>query len=111
MYSCPSATSGDLDKRGELHQWAVFCAASIEYLCGKYDLSVPTWIADPAYAPLAQPWYHIPAMSPVLRHQIIREHLEAETPDVFKRQNIYCGNRIYLNKREEAEKLRRLMFA
>lgn len=94
-----------------LHQWAVFCAASIEYLCGKYDLSVPTWIADPAYAPLAQPWYHIPAMSPVLRHQIIREHLEAETPDVFKRQNIYCGNRIYLNKREEAEKLRRLMFA
>jgi hypothetical protein len=41
----------------------------------------------------------------------IRERLEAETPEAFTRRNIFCGDRVYLNKREEAEKLRRLMSA
>jgi hypothetical protein len=94
-----------------LHQWAVFCAASVEYLCGKYDLPIPMWIDELAYAPLVQPWYHVPSMAPLDAQQRIRERLEVETPEAFRRRNIFCGNRVYLNKREEAEKLRRLMLA
>ncbi|WP_235932684.1 hypothetical protein [Dictyobacter arantiisoli] len=92
------------------HQWAVFCAASIEYLCGKYDLSIPHWIHDPVYAPLAIAWYMVPTPQ-AAQISSVRERLEMETPEAFKRRNIFCGNRIYLNKREEAEKLRRLMSA
>src|SRR5258708_1076858 len=27
-------------------RWAVFCAASVDYLCQKYDLPVPAWSLD-----------------------------------------------------------------
>jgi hypothetical protein len=63
------------------HQWAVFCAASVEYLCSKYDLSIPPWIHDPAYAPLSQPWYHVPAMASEEMQGRMRERLDVESQE------------------------------
>jgi hypothetical protein len=92
----------------EQQQWAVFCAAAVEYLCEKYDLSAPAWIREPAYVSLAEPWFFSPAASNKPR---VRERLERETPEAFVRRNIYCGNRVFLDKREEAAKLERLLSA
>jgi hypothetical protein len=88
----------------EMHQWAVFCAASVDYLCQKYHVPLPEWVNAPAYAPLREPWFFAPAA-----HHLpdVRKHYERETPEAFARRNIFCGNRVYLNKREEANKLRR----
>lgn len=37
------------------HRWAAFCAASVEFLCERYDISCPDWIHDPYYT-LETPW-------------------------------------------------------
>jgi hypothetical protein len=79
----------------ELHRWAVFCAASIEYLCQEYGISCPDWVYSPAYT-LAEPWYYsLGAHKP---H--VRERLTRDTPEPFTRRNIYCGTRIFANKYE-----------
>ncbi len=31
----------------DLHQWAVFCAASVEYLCQRSGLPCPDWVTAP----------------------------------------------------------------
>src|SRR2546429_5961129 len=41
----------------EQYQWAVFCAASVEYLCVKYDIVCPEWALHPHYT-LPVPWYY-----------------------------------------------------
>lgn len=81
----------------ELYRWAVFCAASVEYLCQKYDLPCPTWALNPAYT-LAEPWYY----SLGAHKESVRERLRQQTPAAFTRRNIYCGNRMFLNKYEPA---------
>ncbi len=82
----------------EIHRWAVFCAASVEYLCLRYALPLPAWIHDPRYT-LVEPWYYsIGAHRPK-----VRERLERETPEPFTRRNIFCGDRMFANKYEEAE--------
>src|SRR2546421_12638447 len=43
-------------------QWAVFCAASVEYLCKKYDIPCPEWALNPLYA-LEDPWYYALALT------------------------------------------------
>jgi hypothetical protein len=91
----------------EQHQWAIFCVASVAYLCEKYALPVPGWITDERYAPLAEPWYMIP--EPGLNIPSVRAQVVDETPEPFTQRNIFCGNRVWLDKREEAAKLRRLL--
>ncbi len=74
-------------------QWAVFCAATVEYLCQEYELACPVWVQS--YT-LSDPWYQ----SPGAHKQSVRERLERQTPEPFSRRNIYCGNRMFLNKYE-----------
>ncbi len=89
------------DASSEIHRWAVFCAASVEYLCQRYSLPCPDWVHDPHYT-LADAWYYsIGAHRPK-----VRERLERETPEPFTKRNIYCGDKIFANKYEEAEEYR-----
>jgi|SRR5581483_1574244 len=83
-------------------KWAVFCAASVEYFCQKYDIPSPKWIDDPAYEHLAEPWYD----APHAHLEQIRQRLREESPEPFKRRNIFVSQRIYANKYEIAEDLR-----
>ena len=46
----------------EQFQWAVFCAASVEYLCKKYDIPCPEWALNPRYS-LEDPWYYALALT------------------------------------------------
>jgi hypothetical protein len=77
-------------------RWAVFCAASVEYLCNMYDLSCPTWALDTTYV-LDQPWYQGLGSE----HEHVQERLRLTTPEEFARRNIFCGNRVYRNKYED----------
>lgn len=78
-----------------LFRWAVFCAASVEYLCGLYDLACPAW-ALAAHFALDEPWYcAIGADLPQ-----VQAKLRQTTPDPFKRRNVFCGERVYHNKYE-----------
>lgn len=92
-----------VDVTPELQKWAVFCAASVEYLCARYDLPCPAWVQEAAYAPLEEAWFFSPAAE---RNPRVRERYERETPDAFKRRNIYCGNKVYVSKREAAAELK-----
>ncbi len=81
----------------ELHQWAVFCAASVEYLCERYNIPCPEWVHNAAYT-LSEPWFkglgaHKPA---------IQAKLKLETPEPFSRRNIYCSPHMFSNKYEVA---------
>ena len=91
----------------EQHQWAVYCAAAVEFLCEKYGLATPTWVNDERYAPLEEPWFMVPDEE--LSRPLVREYLERSTPISFAKRNIYNGDRDFLDKREEAAKLRRLL--
>jgi hypothetical protein len=84
----------------EQHRWAVFCAASVEYLCQKYQLPIPHWVYDPVYT-LSEAWYY----SPYADLPDVRQELEAQAPEPFKRRNIYCNNRVFANKYEIAADL------
>ena len=76
-------------------QWAVFCAASAEYLCTKYDIDCPEWAMKPEYT-LEEPWYYaIGAELPW-----VQEKLRQTTPEAFSKRNIFCGNRTFNNKYE-----------
>ena len=97
------AISMPLDATLEQQQWAVFCAASVEYLCKKYHLDCPPWVQNPSIVSLSEPWYHFPA---ALTNSAVRERLIRETPQEFACKNIYCGNRVYANKYEAAAELR-----
>jgi hypothetical protein len=88
----------------DAHKWAVFCAASVEYLAHEYGLECPAWVNDPAYQPLPEPWYFSP-MSYVKEHVRLME--EQETPQQFARRNIYCGE-VYVDKYTKAQKYRQL---
>ncbi|GHO87562.1 hypothetical protein [Dictyobacter formicarum] len=83
------------NKTPEQFRWAVFCAASANYLCHVYSLECPDWARDPYYT-LDHAWYH-GLGSDHLRGQ---EKLRATTPEEFSQRNIFCGNRIFYNKYE-----------
>jgi hypothetical protein len=85
----------------ELHQWAVFCTASVEYLCQKYDLPCPDWVKK-LTSKLAEPWF----MGLGAKKPHVQERLKQETPEPFTRRNIFCGNRIFANKYEVAANIR-----
>ena len=84
----------------DLHQWAAFCAASVEYLCERYNIPCPAWVLQPAYT-LSDPWFTgLGADKPQ-----IQARLKQETPAPFARRNIFCGNRVFANKYELAERV------
>jgi hypothetical protein len=80
----------------EQHQWAVFCAASVEYLCSIYGLSCPDWVD--AYAALPEPYYS--GLGSSRPH--VQARLKREAPEAFARRNIYCSPHAFANKYELA---------
>jgi hypothetical protein len=83
----------------EVYRWAVFCAASVDYLCHKYDLPCPAWVD--LYPPLEHEWFHTRAA----HKPLVRERYLQTTPKEFVLRNIYCGDRVWKNKKEEAAKM------
>jgi hypothetical protein len=79
----------------ELQQWAAFCAASVEYLCGKAGMAPPEWVNAPRYI-LTEPFY----TSPLAYKRRVRERLEQESPEAFRKRNVFCSERVYANKYE-----------
>lgn len=79
----------------EQFQWAVFCAASVEYLCQKYNIPCPEWALNPRYT-LKSPWYY--ALGADLPR--VQEKLRQTTPEPFTKRNIFCGDRVFNNKYE-----------
>jgi hypothetical protein len=79
-------------------RWGSFCAASVEFLCDRYDIPCPDWVHDPSYT-LATPWWHTGQAD----DPSIREHLLHMTPIPFARRNIFCTNRLFQNKYEMYE--------
>ncbi|HEX4203136.1 MAG TPA: hypothetical protein VHZ51_02840 [Ktedonobacteraceae bacterium] len=84
------------------HQWAVFCAASVEWFCDTYDVPCPSWVHDPKYAALVDPWFFDD-------YEPARSRLRKITPKQFIRRNIFCGNNCYDNKWEFVERMQRFM--
>ncbi|MBO0777773.1 MAG: hypothetical protein J2P37_02995 [Ktedonobacteraceae bacterium] len=89
----PLVTVGPLTKYK--WRWRAFCAASVEFLCGRYHVPCPQWVHDPAFI-LTTPWY---AEDYVVSEYVKRKQ-EEETPIEFKKRNILCGWRLFLNKYE-----------
>jgi hypothetical protein len=87
----------------EMFRWAVFCAASVEWFCKRYEVPCPNWVYNPAYR-LSEPWFD--ALHP--EKPEVRERLFRQTPEPFTRRNIFCGNRMFANKYEFVEEYRRL---
>ena len=79
-------------------RWALFGAASVEYLCARYNVACPSWVYDPLYTRLPEPWFD----APMAHTPEVRAYLVERTPEPFARRNIYCGNRIFANKYELA---------
>lgn len=76
----------------ELHKWAAFCTASVEWFCATYNIPCPDWIHSPIYI-LPQPWFFRSS-------EKARTRLLTTTPAEFAKRNIFCGNRMFLNKYE-----------
>jgi hypothetical protein len=76
----------------ELQRWAVFCAASVEWFCSTYGVPCPSWVHNSVYV-LEEPWF-------TRESDTIRQWLINTTPKQFSRRNIFCGNRVFLNKYE-----------
>lgn len=79
----------------EQFRWAVFCAASVEYLCQRYNMVCPEWALSPMYS-LEDPWYY--ALGADLPR--VQEKLRQTTPEPFAKRNIFCGDRVFNNKYE-----------
>ncbi len=77
----------------DLFQWAVFCAASVEYLRHTYDLECPAWAMEERYR-LPEPWYYHLAGD----LDEVQQELRETTPGEFARRNVYCGDNPYRNK-------------
>jgi len=81
-----------------LRQWAAFCAASVEYLCHQADLPVPEWVNDTRYALTEEEVFYT---SPLAYKQRVRERLQLEAPEPFRRRNVFCSERVYATKHDE----------
>ncbi len=87
----------------ELQRWAAFCAASVEWLCERYRVPCPSWVYDPAYT-LTDPWFDDPNAD----WPAVREWLLHDTPEPFRRRNVYSGDRLFEHKSEFADAVRQL---
>lgn len=86
------------------HRWAAYIAASVEFLCARYDVPCPEWVYDPLFV-LSEPWYD----SPGAERAEIRSQLRKSTPEPFRKRNIYCDNNMYEHKSEAVEKAKRFI--
>jgi hypothetical protein len=80
------------------HQWAAFCAASVDFLCERYNVPCPNWVNDPHYF-LETPWWR----TKQAHDPTVREELLQTTPTPFAHRNIFCTNRLFQNKYEMCE--------
>jgi hypothetical protein len=80
-------------------RWAVFCSASVEWLCQVAGLACPVWALN-ARLRLDNPWFDFD--SPGSHKDTVRAYLLATTPEPFARRNIYCGDRVFADKSEFA---------
>ena len=88
----------------EMLRWAIFCAASVEYLCRRSDVACPLWVNDLQYTTLPEPWFDVPmAYKPS-----VQAFLREQTPEPFAKRNIYCGNRVFANKYDCTKQYSRL---
>jgi hypothetical protein len=71
--------------------WAAFCAGAAEYLAARYDLAIPLWAKDNAYA-LAESWCVVPEAG-----EDLVAHFEQSTPEPFLRRKVLCGDTIFTN--------------
>jgi hypothetical protein len=78
-------------------RWAAFCAASVDFLCERYNVPCPEWVHNSRYI-LTAPWWPEHARDLSTRIQLMRT-----TPQAFTRRHIFCGNRLYQNKYEMSE--------
>lgn len=76
----------DASTLDELH-WAALFAATVEQLCSQENLPPPSWMAAPRYY-LSEPWY------PEVKTEKLRCLQEETTPDIFKRHNVFGGDRL-----------------
>ncbi len=83
------------------HRWAAFCAASVEFLCERYNVPCPDWVHDPYYTLETPWWYSLRADYPAIRKQLLKT-----APPPFARRNIFCTNRLFQNKYEMFEWMR-----
>ena len=84
----------------EQWRWAVWCAASVEYLCNKYGLACPAWALEERFK-LAEPWYYAE-----VEGEEEEAELREETAVEFARRGIYCENNPYRNKYERPARLK-----
>lgn len=90
----------------ELHQWAAFCAASVEYLCQRAGVACPAWVDDAAYM-LPAPFF-----TGIGAHKAhVQARLLQETPEPFRKRTIYCSSRAFANKYELAAQVRQPQLA
>lgn len=76
-------------------RWRAFCAASVEFLCERYEVPCPEWVHDPRYV-LETPWWHTNHPYDLAVHAKLVQTTQAP----FARRNIFCGNRLFQNKYE-----------
>src|SRR5690349_12527068 len=67
-------------------RWGAFCAASVEFLCERYDVPCPEWVYDPRYV-LIRPWWPEHAKDLSTRRKLMQI-----TPRPFVQRHIFCGN-------------------
>jgi hypothetical protein len=70
----------------ELHRWAAFCAAMVEWLCWQDHLPFPEWTSQESYK-LQEPWF-------LYKNWKLRAWQLATTPAPFKMRKIFGGDRM-----------------
>lgn len=90
------------DATAEQTRWAVFCAASVVYLCRRYRIRVPGWAREKRFR-LAEPWYYDDFGADLPE---VQEELRETTPRAFARRNVFCGADVYRNKYERKRRRR-----
>ena len=70
----------------ELHRWAAFCAAMVEWLCWQDGLPFPAWTGQQGYR-LEDPWF-------LYKSWKLRAWQLATTPTHFRMRNIFGGDRM-----------------
>ncbi|WP_211326122.1 hypothetical protein [Thermosporothrix hazakensis] len=84
----------------EVRRWAAFCAATVEYLCERFEVPCPAWVHHPVYT-LPEPWYT--GLGANKEH--VQARLRQEAPEPFRKRNVFCRERSFSTKYEIAAKV------
>ena len=83
-----------------LRHWGAFCAASVEFLCERYNIPCPGWVHHPRYI-LSEPWYgELQDLNKAIPPEPTCQHYINTSPASFTRRNIFSGDRLFRNKYE-----------